>query len=29
MMFLPLVLIYILPKMMSDPETRKVACLRL
>lgn len=23
MMFLPLVLIFILPKMMSDPETRK------
>lgn len=24
MMFLPLVLIFILPKMMNDPETRKV-----
>ena len=24
MMFLPLILIFILPKMMNDPETRKV-----
>lgn len=25
-MFLPLILIFILPKMMNDPETRKVQC---
>lgn len=28
MMFLPLILIFILPKMMNDPETRKVRLIQ-